>query len=182
MPTPESSTSTTSSPAGRACTRKVERAAALATVLQRVTRIAQQVAEDLDELVAVEGQGSDRVVFASHRHVRRVREMNRDGVVEQLGNVYGLGYTAAARVRLLCGHDAADVSDVSRDRGRLVAQLLVLGEQVGTQLGEIAGHLASTLVVLDEPAGLIALRDQQVRHPLQVADTGIFQPRLHERR
>ena len=54
--------------------------------------------------------------------------MNGDGVVEQLGDVDGLGDAAAARVGLLRGHDVADVPDVSGDRRGFGLQVLVLGD------------------------------------------------------
>ena len=55
--------------------------------LQRMACIAQQVAEDLDQLVTIERQRRQRLVFAPDGDVGHVREVDGDGVVEQLGDV-----------------------------------------------------------------------------------------------
>ena len=63
-----------------------------------------------------------------------LREMNRDGAVEQLREIHGFGEAAASCVRLLGGDDVADVTDVRRDGADLGLHRLVVGGEVRAEL------------------------------------------------
>ena len=64
-----------------------EYAPSLAARVQRMPCVAEQIAENLDQLVPIEHQSGGPLVFALDDHIRRVREMNGDGVVQQLRDV-----------------------------------------------------------------------------------------------
>ena len=119
----------------------------------------------------------DRLVFAPHRHVAHIREVDRDGVVQQLRDVDRLRDATAARVGLLRGHDVADVTDVRGNRRGLGLQALILGAQVFAELRQVGRHLLAAFVVLEEPSEVLALLAQQRRDALHVADARIAQLR-----
>src|SRR5690242_6090955 len=97
----------------------------LRALTQRMARIAQQVAENLQQLVLIERDAADRVEVAADHDLWAHREMHHQRVLDQLGDIELLDAAAPAGVTLLGGDDLADVLDVRDDRQRFLAELAI---------------------------------------------------------
>src|SRR5882672_9274277 len=130
-------------------------------VPQRMTCVAQQVPEYLNQLVAVEREARSEPVVALDRNIGAVGEIERQGVVGQFTDIHLFADAAAARMALLRGDDLADVLDVRDDGLHVGLERAVFGPEMLPQLGEIARHFVPARIVFEERPQPIALRTEK---------------------
>src|SRR5579864_4217684 len=124
-----------------------------------MARVAQKIAQNLNEFVSIECYRRHRIVSASDLDARggAGAEVQRDGVVQQFREIDRFTDATAPCVSLLRGYDLADVLDVHDNGTRFRPQLDILSDQLFTQLCEVARDLPATLVAVDEFPDLIPL-------------------------
>src|SRR5882757_6458995 len=83
-----------------------------ALIQQRMARVAQEIGQDLDQLVTIERERQNRGVLAVDHDIGAGGKIERNGMVDQLGDIDALGDAAPARIALLCGDDLGDVLDM----------------------------------------------------------------------
>ncbi len=119
---------------------------------QSLTGVAQQIREDLDELVPIEREARHALVIASHGDLALGREVQCDGLIDELCDIDLLDQPTAPRVGLLGGHYLTDMLDMRGDHARFGAEPGVFGDQVLAELLQVFRNgLAARIVLYEFP-------------------------------
>ena len=131
--------------------------------LHGVLGIAQEIHEDLQRLVLVDGDRGRGVEFAHHGDVvaRKTVHVELERILDERFDRHHFGKARNPRIGLLHGHDILDVLDIAGEQLDLGLRFQALVFQMLREIGEIGGQQLALRIIgeeLGESSVLVAQR------------------------
>ena len=139
-------------------------------LIARIFRIAQDVHQDLQQLVLVHGQGIHRLVFPQHFYAmpRKGARVHRDAILHHLGRGNLLMHTGNAGVVLLHGHNFIDVLHILSQPVDFIQQIVLLVAQILRHFTQVSRKMTAFLVRRQKAPQIVRVFPYHLRGLFQV--------------